>query len=193
MATSMTEKPITVSVTVPMSITDVLTALEKLMGILERTVGYVRATDNAIQRHKGRKVADALDVLAFKSDGSRKHLEAIAAGNGMLKDFEGIATRMNQTGEDVEEALELLEKSRKFIRRRYGMELANRLDGMMYAGGGKASIRLDLYRLARMEDEFYSPEDVANEARLILKNISALNKGLEQAHDILIELQRHEE
>lgn len=192
MATSMTEKPTTVSVTVPMSITDVLTALEKLMGILERTVGYVRATDNAIQRHKGCKVADALDVLAFKSDGSRKHLEAIAAGNGKLKDFEGIATRMNQTGEDVEEALELLEKSRKFIRRRYGMELANRLDGMMYAGGGKASIRLDLYRLARMEDQFYSLEDVANEARLILQNIDTLNKGLEQAHDILVELRKNE-
>ncbi|MCD7111833.1 hypothetical protein LRX75_22660 [Rhizobium sp. DKSPLA3] len=188
----MNEKSSHTTVAMPLSVTDILTAVEKVMGILEKTVGYVGATNNAIQRYKGRKVADAVDTLAFKSDGSRKHLEAIAAGKGDLSDFEGIATRMDQTGEDVEEALELIEKSRRFIRQRFGLAEANRLNGLIYSGGGKASIRLDLYMLARMEDPHFSADEVAADAQRILDNIQSLNAGLEQAHDMLIELKKRD-
>lgn len=174
----------------PFTLTDVVNSIRLVVSLGKDVKGVVDATSEAMQRGKGRKAAANLDVLAFKNDGSRKHLERIAEGRGTIADFEAIATKMNQTGEVVENAIASLRASRRFLRERYGMQVANKVDSLIYAGGGKASIRLDLELLARMEDSSFTPDAVANEARRILANIQSMNAGLEELHDLLIELDK---
>jgi hypothetical protein len=179
-----------VIIVTPLSITDIVKAIREILGLVQDATRMVTAAGGAIQKYKGQDIAGAIDDLAFKSDGSRKHLERIAEGKANIRDFEGIATLMNQTGGRVEAAIHYLQSNRKFIRQRHGMAIANQIDEIIYAGGGKTSIRLDLEMLARMENNFYSPDDVATKARRILANINTLNEKLEKAHDILIELEK---
>lgn len=178
----------TTVVALPATLTDFATALEKIMDVIAKAAGGVEVVSEAIQRSKGKKAAGALDAIAFKSDGSRRHLENIAAGKGQLADIEAIATVMNRTGGSVEDAIDLLDNNRKFIRERFGMDVANRIGELIYAGGGKASIRWDLQALVGMDDAFYAPEAVAEEAERILRNIHKMNAALVELHDILVQL-----
>jgi prefoldin subunit 5 len=139
----------------------------------------------AYQKHKGRKTADQIDMLAFGEDGSRRHLERIAAGNGNSEDFEAIVQKMGETGEKIEKALAKLKKSREFVRKNYGAQLANTIDRLIYAGRGKQSIRMELTMLASMDLTFYSADQIAAEAQAIMSNIQMLNDELAEVHDVL--------
>lgn len=172
----------------PMTFTDVVTATRQTLELISDAANKVGTVVEAIQRHKGKKAAKSLDALAFGGDGSRRHLERIAAGQGKAEDFDAIAVKMDETGIVVEEAIDRLQQYRAFVRQRYGMALANKISDLVYAGGGKASIRLDLEHLVYLYDNFYAPEAIADEAQRILGNIAALNAGLEQVHDEILRI-----
>jgi hypothetical protein len=176
----------------PMTLTDVVKAVREILALTNDVVGKVRDVSEATQRSKGKRAAGAIDVLSFSSDGSRRHLERIAAGQGEAEDFLAIAEKMAMTGFAVERAMGRLTAYRTFIREKFGLALANEIENLIYSEGGKASIRIDLEALSVMNDPFYSREDVAREAERILANIKKLNKDIEAIHDKLLELGRNE-
>ena len=171
-----------------MTFTDVIVATRQTLELISDAASKTVAVAEAVQRHKGKKAAKSLDTLVFGGDGSRVHLERIAGGQGLPEDFDAIATKMDETGRVVEQAIDRLQQYRAFVRQRHGMALANKISDLVYAGGGKASIRLDLEHLVFLNDNFYSPEHIAAEAQRILGNIAALNAGLEQVHDEILRI-----
>jgi hypothetical protein len=185
----MTEKP-KPTVTTPLTLTDVVVAIRQVLDLLGDAGGKALVVAEVMKQRKGKKAAKHLDTLVFGGDGSRRHLERIAAGEGDALAFAAIQRKMDETGENVERALDGLKELRNFIRERYGMAVANRIGNLVYAGGGKTSIRMDLQGLAWMHDSFYSSEEVAGEARRILANIEALNAGLTELHDLLLKIQQ---
>lgn len=175
-------------VTMPLGFTDAIKAIREALGLVGDVTKKVGAVSEAVQRQKGKKAAGELDTLAFRAGGSRRHLEKIATGNGQPEDFELIAKMMEATGAEIEGALDRLSATRTFIRERFGARVANKIDGMIYAGGGKQSIRGDLELLARMDHNAYSTSDVAAEAQGLLSRIQKLNDQLAEVHDILVGL-----
>lgn len=99
---------------------------------------------DACSSRKGGKVAGSLDRIAFKSNKSRKHLERIAEGKGTFDDFQMIGRIMDETGGEVEASIQRLQDNREYVRKKFGIAVANRISDLVYAGGGKASIRMDL-------------------------------------------------
>ncbi|RVI63892.1 hypothetical protein CN187_23765 [Sinorhizobium meliloti] len=175
-------------ITLPLSFTDAAKALREVIGLLSEVGRAVGAISNAVEGRKGKQAAESLDVLAFKSDGTRRHLEKIAAGEGRFEDFDAIREKMEETAADVEASIDRLNALRAFLRERHGMGLANRVSDLVYAGGGKASIRMDLRHLAFMQHDHYSSKEVALEARRILYNINALNESLVSLHDEILRI-----
>ena len=96
---------------------------------------------------------------------------------------------LDASGEEIETSLGRLSKKQTFVRETLGLAWANKLDKMLYGGGGKQSIRWDLARLVGMSHEMYSQEDLAKEAQLIMQNILNLNIQLEELHDALLKIQ----
>jgi hypothetical protein len=172
-------------VTMPFGFTDAVKAIREALGLVGDMLSMVGNVSIAYQQHKGKKAADHLDTLAFRPDGSFRHLERIAEGNGQPEDFKAIAEKMDETGGQIEKALDRLNAHRAFVRRRFGAQIANKIDGMIYAGRGKQSIRVDLVTLAGMDHQHYSAEEIAAEARVIMSNIGQLNNDLAEVHDIL--------
>lgn len=148
-------------------------------------IGVIRDTYSS---YKGHKVAGSLDTIAFKSNKSRRHLERIAEGKGSFDDFQMIGRIMDETGGQVETALDRLHDHRDYVRKKFGMAVANRIDDLVYAGGGKASIRFDLIRLSGMDHEMYTSDEVVAEAKLILANIEKLNTALVALHDEVLKI-----
>lgn len=179
------EPTVKADVAMPLGFTDAVKAVREALGLLGDVTAKVKTVSEAHQRRRGKKAASDLDTLAFRSDGSRKHLENIASGKAKAEDFERIAKTMERTGGQVEEALDRLRDTRAFIRKRFGARVANKIDDMIYAGGGKQSIRRDLELLARMDHETYSVEEIALEAQGILSRIELLNEQLAEVHDLL--------
>lgn len=186
----MTEDKKDIIVAMPATFTDAIQALRQFIGLVKDVTGMVGTASEALQRKKGKKAARQMDVLTFPGDGSRRNLERIAAGDGLPEDFEAIEAAMAETGEAVESSFKKLKASRNFIRERFGLQVANKINDLIYSGRGKESIRLDLSLLARMEHEHYTKEDVASEANRILENIHALNAGLAELHDLLMGLEK---
>ncbi|MFK8034174.1 MAG: hypothetical protein AB8B94_08520 [Hyphomicrobiales bacterium] len=169
----------------PLTFTDWVKASREALALLRDIGSMVGSVSGAYQQHQGRKAADQIDMIAFGEDGSRKHLERIASGNANSEDFQAIVQKMDETGEQVEQALDKINKSRDFVRKRFGAQLANTIDRLIYAGQGKQSIRMDLTMLANMDLTFYSADQIAAEAQNIMSNIQALNDELAEVHDIL--------
>lgn len=167
---------------------DFIKALREARSLLLDVVGDVIKVQKVLEQSKGKKVARSLDTLTFQSKEARQHLEKIASGQGRTENFIAIAEIMEGTGANIEEHIDFLKNHRDFIREKYGLSVANRLMEMLYGGGGKQSIRFDLWGLVFMGDDFYPSEDIAVEANRILDNISELNSQLEELHDMLLSI-----
>lgn len=128
-------------------------------------------------------VADGIGVIRDTYSSYKGHKVA-----GSLDDFQMIGRIMDETGGQVETALDRLHDHRDYVRKKFGMAVANRIDDLVYAGGGKASIRFDLIRLSGMDHEMYTSDEVVAEAKLILANIEKLNTALVALHDEVLKI-----
>jgi len=174
----------------PFTLTDVIRSLRELMGFADDVSARVKVVSEFFKHHKGKRAAGSLDVLSFRADGSLKHLENIVTGKATNEDFDAILGKMNETGAAVERSMDDLKQHRDFIRNRYGMALANKIDFLVYGSGGKESIRADLRSLVSNGSPDGSSENVTEDARRILANITDLNKRIEEFHDQLLKLEK---
>lgn len=178
-------------VTVPGSLTDVVKALNELMGIAERTAGWIRSGADLYSAHKSKRAAQNLSELAFGPQGTRKHLEKIAAGKGTKDDLTAVAAQLEATAEPVERSIEALNKYRDQLREHSGMAASQKLEEILYGQVGKRALR-DLLR--RLSNTAREPEPPAAEIAALAKDglgmIDKLNKDLAALHDSLIGLGR---
>jgi hypothetical protein len=179
------------TIAIPGTVTDFAKALRELIAALRELGGLVQdgtKLATATYRHRqSRRAAGNLDGLSFAPQGSRRYLEAIAAGAGTSEDVAAIAASQDATAFDVEMSMQELSHYRNILREARGKAAADRLDAIIYGEFGKNRLRMLLQRLVRpCEGLDKLPESVRTDAAAILRAIEALNQEIVSLHDEIL-------
>lgn len=181
------------TIAIPGTVTDFAKALRELIAALRDVAAMVgdgaKLVSATYQHHQSRRAAGNLDGLSFAPQGSRRYLEAIAAGNGTLEDVAAIAASQDATAFDVEMSMQELSGYRDALREARGKPAADRLDAIIYGEFGKDRLRRMLGQLVRSCNGVDRlPDSAAGEASAILTAIEALNVQIVSLHDDILGL-----
>lgn len=179
------------TVAIPGTVTDVVKSLRELIDLLRELAGLIRDgakfTNATFEHRQSRRAAGNLDGLSFAPQGSRRYLEAIAAGNGALDDVAAIAASQDATAFDVEMSMQELSGYRDALREARGKAAGDRLDAIIYGEFGKDRLRRLLQQFVQSCAGFDQlPESAPREAAAILKAIEALNVEIVSLHDEIL-------
>lgn len=176
-------------VTLPYSFTDMAKAVNEVADLTERAAKWIGAGLDIYNARKSKKAAQNLSELAFGPQGTRKHLERIASGQGTRDDLAAVGTQLEATAERVEQSIGALNKYRDRLRERDGMAATQKLDEIVYGPVGKRALRQRLRELAELGRQSEPSADrIAALAKDALSMIAKLNKDLASLHDSLIGL-----
>ncbi|MCC7252373.1 hypothetical protein [Hyphomicrobium sp.] len=176
-------------VALPYSFTDMAKAVNEAADLAERAAKWIGSGLDLYNTRKSKKAAQNLSELAFGPQGTRKHLERIASGQGTKADLAAVGAQLETTAERVEQSIGALNKYRDRLRERDGMAAMQKLDEIVYGPVGKRALRLRLRELAEMgREQEPSQDQIAALAKDALSMIAKLNKDLASLHDSVIGL-----
>lgn len=183
------------TIAIPGTVTDFAKALRELIAALRELAALVRdgtkAATNAYENHQSRRAAGNLDGLSFAPHGSRRYLEAIAAGLGTPEDVAAIAASQDATAFDVEMSMQELSGYRDALREARGKPAADKLDAIIYGEFGKDRLRRLLRELVDSCDGLEQlPASAPRDAAAILKAIQSLNIEIVSLHDEILGFSR---
>ena len=174
-------------VALPYSFTDMAKAVNEVADLAERFAKWIGAGLDLYNVRKCRKAAQNLSDLAFGPQGTRKHLERIASGQGTKEDLAAVGAQLEATAERVGQSIEALDKYRDQLREHAGMAAMQKLNEIVYGPVGKRALRQRLRELADMGRQSEPPVDkIAAIAKDALSMIAKLNKDLASLHDSLV-------
>ncbi|WP_114217154.1 hypothetical protein [Ochrobactrum sp. 3-3] len=187
----MTAPPPTTNAIIPGSLTDFARSLRELIGALHDLAELVgdggKVALGIYRREQSSRAAQNLDTLSFAPQGSRMHLESIAAGRGTSADIDAIAASQEATAFDVEMSMQQLSHYRGPLRKALGRDAAERLDNLIYGPFGKTRLRNLLADLVcSYEGKEPVPESAVADAAAILKSVEALNAEITALHDEIL-------
>ena len=134
----------------------------------------------AAEQHRLSNLARDLALLAFWQDGVLAPLRRISTRGSSAEDISEIAAWQKRTVEEVANASSRLRNARAdLVATRFGMDLAQELDVVIYEKLGPGAIR------PRLENIVAAGQCSAVEAKSLLAEIDAFNRHLNQVHDQL--------
>jgi hypothetical protein len=173
------------TILIPGSLTDFVKALRELIGAVRDASDLIKDGADLYKKNRARKAAKHLNTLSFTPEGSRRHLERLAAGAGTSDDVQAIGELMASTAGDVATSISELGTYRGALRENCGMKAAAKLDEIIYGPAGKEMLRMSLLELVQMGRKATPPpERITAEAANALRMIDSLNQQLAELHDL---------
>lgn len=171
---------------VPGSLTDFIKALRELIGATKDIAELVKKGASLFDGRRARKAAAGLYALSFTPEGSKRHLERIAAGCGTREDLQAISEQMANSAGEVESSILTLRRYSSQLREQ-GMKAAQKLDDIIFGPSGKQAIRMLLQAIAN-EGSNNNPNQsyIRSTSQRALYLIHQLNEDLVILHDLIL-------
>jgi len=172
---------------VPLSLTDLASSVQKFIDTL-RAVGEFTA--DAVELFKcwrERKVGSNFTVLHFSKTGMLPYIQRMAEGTASADDIDALERALTEGEGAVEKSLQALQPHRASIAERFGLEIADALDGILNGPTGKRMIR---YNIKNLIAESRKPkpdlDGVRRSAQAASESIRQLNAQLVELHKLLV-------
>ena len=146
--------------------------------------GVASWVEKRINKHTRRRIMRDLNTIAFWGEGFLGPITKIAAGDGEDGDCKTIRTSLEKTSKDVEEAAHRLEWAKlHYISEELGNFVSRAVGDIVHKKTGSGGIREKIDLLSKACERDPKTPHVQREAKLILGEISKLNRTVDKAHE----------